>query len=321
MGVVEDVVAGAADVVKASGHLLAGVTSLVYQAGFANRALEPVVDVLHLGPLHPTQTASLGSDPLEPKLEMIPAQPAQGRPAGLRLMLERPLGADGNPLTTNLVAVGAVVNPFPAGLELFMLTGRFELASGPHDVPDAWAVTVQARQGDIPDAITDRRQRITVTLQSSYNAAATDSYGARMNTPGGGPVGTAFPIPNGLGSGPWVPDAVRDAVYSMDPFRSGFELEQLVDRRADIGRAGLQARFHSNPYIERRWFVHDLIGISKGPITTVGFMLAIAGGNGPVQVTVTDFRIYRVRRGILDVLGTLPFVGSSVAGVLNDMRL
>jgi hypothetical protein len=321
MGVIDDVVAGAADVVKATGHLLAGVTTLIYQAGFENRALDPVVDVMHLGPLHPTQTASLGSDPLGPKLEMVPAQPAQGRPAGLRLKLARPLGADGTPLTTEAVAVGAVVHPFPPGLDLFMLTGRFELAEGPHGMPDAWAVTIQARQGDIPDTITDRRQRITVTLQSSYNAAATDPYGARMNTPGGGPPGTPYPIPSGLGSGPWVPEAVRDGLYSMEPFRSGFKLEQLVDRRADIGRAGLHARIHSNPYIERRWFVHDLIGISKGPITTAGFMLAIAGGNGPVEVTVTDFRIYRVRRGIFDVLTALPFVGGAVAGVLNDMRV
>ena len=321
MGVIDDVVAGTADVVKASGHLLAGVTTLVYQAGFANRAMDPVVDVLQLGPLHLTQTTNLGSDPLESKLEMIPAQPAQGRPAGARLKLARPLGVDGAPLTTETIAVGAVVHPFPASLELFMLTARYELAEGPHGVPDAWAATVQARQGDIPDTITDRHQRIVVTLQSSYNAAATDSYGARMNTPGGGPPGTPYPIPSGLGSGPWVPIAVRDAVYSMEPFRSGFGLELLVDRRADAGRAGLHARFHSNPYTERRWFAHDLIGITKGAITTAGFMLAIAGGNGPVAITVTDVRIYRVRRGILDVLGTLPFVGNAVAGVLNDMRV
>lgn len=318
---IDDVVAGAVDVVKASGHLLAGVTSLVYQAGFTNRAMDPLVDVLGLGPLQLTQTANLGADPLEAKLDMIPAQPAQGRPAGARLTLERPLGADGSPLTTETIAVGLVGNPFPAGLDLFMITGRFELAEGPHEVPDAWAVTVQARQGDVPDTITDRRQRITVTLQSSYNAAASDLYGARMNTPGGAPPGTPYPIPSGLGSGPWVPEAVRDAVYSMEPFRSGFELELLVDRRADIGRAGLHARFHSNPYIERRWFVHDLIGVSKGAINTAGFMLAIAGGNGPAAVTITDFRIYRVRRGILDVLGTLPFAGNAIAGVLNEMRV
>jgi hypothetical protein len=44
-------------------------------------------------------------------------------------------------------------------------------------------------------------------------------------------------------------------------------------------------------------------------------------GNGPVAVTVTDFRIYRVRRGILDVLGTFTIVGNAVAGILNDMRV
>jgi hypothetical protein len=70
-----------------------------------------------------------------------------------------------------------------------------------------------------------------------------------------------------------------------------------------------------------RWFVHDLIGVSKGAITCAGFMVAIAAGDGPVAVTVTEFRIYRVRRGILDVFGTLPVVGSAVAGVLNDMRV
>ena len=319
MGVFEDVVASTGEIVKATGHLLAGVTTLVYDAGFADRAMHPVLDVLNMGELHLTQGASLGNDPLDPKLEIIPAQPALGRPWGARLTLERPLGADGTPLATGTIGVGAVVDSFPPGLELFMITARFELADGPHGTGHTWAATVQARQGEILDTITDHRQRIVVSLQSAYNTAAAD-YGARMNTPGGAPPGTPYPIPTGLGTGPWLPNAVRDVVYSQDPYRSQFQLELLVDRRADVGRAGLHSRFHSNPFMQRRWFAHDLIGVNKGTITCAGFVLAIAAGNGPVTVTVTEFRIYRIRRGLLDVLGEFPIIGSAVAGVLNDIR-
>jgi hypothetical protein len=49
-------------------HLLTGHATLVYQAGFVDRNLEPKVDLLNLGCLHLTQSSSLHGDPLQPKL-------------------------------------------------------------------------------------------------------------------------------------------------------------------------------------------------------------------------------------------------------------
>jgi hypothetical protein len=316
-----DVFAGVAqDTVKATAELLVGRTSLLYQAGFASRAMDPVHDPLHLGPLHLTQSVNFGNDPVSPKLVMVPAAPAQGRPAGARLTVQWPLDSEGNPVvSTDGFIVGTAVHPFPPGLDLFKITARFEMAEGPHGVSDAWAAVLNVRKGAIPDTITDRKERIAVTLQAAFNSAA-GTHGAKMNTPNGAPPGTAYPIPRGLGGGAFVPEAVRDAVYSMEPFRSGFTLELLVDRRADIARAGLTARFHSHQHVERRWFVHDLVGISKGTISAAGLNIAIVGGTGPASVTVTDFRIYSIRRGIFDALGTLPLIGTEIAGVLADVR-
>ena len=51
MGILDVMGAVAQDSVKATAELLVGRNSLVYQAGFANRDMEPVHDPLHLGPL------------------------------------------------------------------------------------------------------------------------------------------------------------------------------------------------------------------------------------------------------------------------------
>jgi len=331
-----DLFAGTADVVKAVGQLLSGRTELVYQAGFLayqpNFAhpspdwfsaqdvlpvIEPTVDLFHLGHLQFTQSSSLDGHPLEPNVAMVPADWNQGILPGVRLQMQRP--SDVDPKVA--VGVGAVVYPFPSGLDLFKVTVGFQLAQPANDQANRFACVVAARKGGVPDTVMDpRTERISATLHWSYNATA-GHYEAQVNTPAGAPLGTPFPIQMGKGGHPPVPTTVRNAVYSMQPGPSLFELELLINRGTNVARVRLTAfNYTSHPYVEEWWFVHELIPASAGDMSAVGFGLSIPGdgGNGPVAVTIRKFEIHNVRRGMMDVLTTLSVPRSVLAGLSND---
>lgn len=121
----------------------------------------------------------------------------------------------------------------------------------------------------------------------------------------------------GAGSGEPFPQAVTDWLVSSECGRETsateavFSLELIVDRRAQDAFATIRARLvpdaAGREHGEARAFEHSFLDPLKGPITAAGFSLAVNNGDGPVCVTVRDFRIYGLtpgRRGTR-LLGTI----------------
>jgi hypothetical protein len=281
--------------------LLVGRPRLLYRAGF-HEGLQPVVDLLGLGPLRPIWTANLGADE-PPGMRELLIDPLV--PAGLvRLSHQRPPGV------TGLNGVGLGVYPIPASLTYYRARGTFIGAWGPREMPDTWAVVVMTREGTMPDPST-RDTQVPITVQSTWEAtagrAAAGDRGARMNTVGGAPVGTPYPFPPT--GGPFFPRNVVYALYSgtpgdpVSPPQSEFSLAQTIDRIGERGQARVDAFRDgvvgsSNAYLEVRDFIHPFIPLTS-PITatsnvigTIGVFLANAGGDGPCEVRVKGFTIH-----------------------------
>src|SRR5688500_14821447 len=85
-------------------QFLVGQPRLVYQAGFADRNLGPVVDVFHLGPMHVTTTNAIPvSDEM---MDMIPASAALPNGAA-RFTIRRPAS-----IPSATIGIGPAVHPF-----------------------------------------------------------------------------------------------------------------------------------------------------------------------------------------------------------------
>jgi hypothetical protein len=302
-------------------QLFVGQPRLLYQAGFADRNLAPVLDPLHLGPMRLTTTNAIPvSDDM---MDMIP--PSSALPHGAaRFTIRRPSSGP-----SGTIGIGPVVHPFPSNLEVFRISATFSRPLGPHGPTDSWAVVVHAREGCVPDTAT-RDTRITVTLQSAFDIED-NVPGARMNTVGGAPVGTTPPFGTGKGNGEFIPndvfnqlflssgtiaaapaDHTADELELPQPSReSVFTLDLLVDRVASVGHATLYVRaaegedgYIADPgpgyligYSENRPFIHPYIPFAPANVIgAAGINIALAASNGPASVTLRDFRIYGLTR-------------------------
>ena len=223
---------------------MVGRTFLLYRAGFKDWNLEPAYDQLELGPLQLSTSANLASWPaFVPTVTMIPASLPDRPFGGARFALARPIAPADRPLD-GTISLGAVVHPFPAGVDIFTVTATFEAPAGPAGEGDTWAVVVHARAGGVADTAT-RDTRIAVTLQSAWNAHTLVAFrsvrGARMNTVGGAPPGEPYTM--GSGGGEWLPQTVCEWLLSpAEGTTSVFRLELLVDRKAHVGQAWIEAR-------------------------------------------------------------------------------
>lgn len=276
---------------------------LIYRAGF-HEGLQPVVDVLGLGPLKPTWSPGFGTEEPAGMRELL-VDPLF--PEGMvRLRIQRPSGVTGT------LAVGLGVYPVPANLTHYRVRGTFIGAFGPDGMSDSWAVVVMTRAGTMPDTSV-RETQVPVTVQSSWEATAgrgAGARGARMNTVGGAPVGTTYPYPQGSGTGPFMPRNVVNALYSgtpsdlLPPPQSEFSLAQLLDRTSEVGETRLDAFQNLVPvsggdvYLEARDFINPFIPAinpilnTANVIGTISAEIAIAGSNGPCEVRLKGFTIH-----------------------------
>lgn len=317
---------------------MVGTHRFLYQAGFADENFAPVVDPLCLGPLQRVTSPGVYGHPVE----MLPISP--GRPHGAaRFTVSRP-----PTVPTGRVALGAVVPKFPPKLSIFRVIATYARPEGIHAEGNSWAAVLQTRRGG-PE-IDDRPHKILTTLQAAWNPDPRPGRaGAKMNTP--------LPI-QGQGAGVWIPQPVFEQLYPLAPPPAMaaltdddtppppppppdpdpvFALQQDVDRSAGSGRATLFVKaigtgyvLHPGPgfvvsYHESREFTHPFMPFTDGTTPNVigaaGFLIAVAGGQGPASVTVQDFRIYGLtgRDLMLDIMG-VNWMPERVVGMLRGAR-
>jgi hypothetical protein len=338
MTLADRVVEAGQEILTGFAQLLVGQPRLLYQAGFADRNLQPVFDPLHLGPLQRTATPGLAIT--DQSMEMIPPSPSRPH-GGARFTVSWPPEIQSGP-----VSLGAAVLSFPPKLNVFRIQATFSRPQGPHGEDDAWATVVHARSAGSVE-LTARDQRITVTLQSAWNAedALPGQPGVKVNTP----------LPTlGAGSGPWLPPEVYAMLFpgiaaapgpippppppDDPPSAAVFSLELRVDRRPPIGDATLYVRAVSDGYVvdpgpgylvgyaHHRTFVHPFMAFTAtdgtpNVIGAAGVGIAIARGTGPASVTVQDFRIYGLTGwDILNDLVSATWMPDGAVGVMLSVR-
>ena len=259
--------------------------TLIYQAGFADENLNPVVDLFNLGPLKWSASSNLGV-PSSAVSEFIP--PSFPRPGGVRLNLARPVDPVTGSVVTGSLGTAMVVERFPDFLSFFVLKASYELPEGPHGSGDQWAVALVAREGALNDVPANRR--IAATLQSLFRTIPV----ARLNSPF-----SNFTI---IDPGFLPPGTFAELFSSTREGKSppAFTLEIRADRSTDRVEAWLTTgtytgyRLFSNsfaPFINRSATgttpVLNTIGVAGA-----GLGITDMGGNGPVAVVLRDFRIF-----------------------------
>jgi hypothetical protein len=259
--------------------------TLIYQAGFADESLNPVVDLFGLGPLKWSASSNLGVPP-SAVLEFIP--PSFPRPGGVRLKLARPV----DPMTGSVVAgslgTAMVVERFPDFLNAFVLKAAFELPEGPHGARDQWAVALVTREGGLTDDPTNGR--VVATLQSLFRTIPV----ARLNSPF-----SNFVI---IDPGFLPPETFAELFTSTWTGKSppAFTLEVRVDRSTDRVEAWLTTstytgyRLFSNSFA---LFINKNATGTEPVLNTIGVAgaglgITEMGGNGPVAVILRDFRVF-----------------------------
>jgi len=292
---------------------------LIYQAGFATEALEPICDDTGtLGPLQLTQAPDV-SGPASDKMGISSSR--------AKFTLTRPKELSAN--VRDNCYVGAVVNPFPRSIGYFKIQATFELPTWSGSATAyGWAPVIFYRRGGV-DYWPYRDDRPTVSLRSSL---ANGVLTVQMNMPGQSTQ--IAPVV--------MPSEVAGEINSGDPVRSSFTLELLV-ARAQLGRARARVEAHTSgppgAYSVSRWFKHKLITEERASYDprnqpdltfppgdrphneqsdSVGFALAIASANeeGTASITISDFRIYQLN--LLEII--IGKIGSIFGSLLGRTR-
>lgn len=298
---------------------------LIYQAGFGDESLTPVVDPFQLGPLKWSVTSNVAVPRDTVSMTYLPPSfPETGppRPGGVRLSLSRPTDLLTGSGIVGIVGTTMVVERFPENVRTFALKATFELPVGPHGPGDQWVVVLTARSGVLIDDVTIREahyRRTTATLQSYYDASPTNpSPRARLNSP--------FALETIVDPGA-LPKVTYDELFNpvvtaVTERGPSFRMEVKVDRSTDRAEAWLFTSTYTGFRLFRSLFAPFVHPASGAPnvISVAGAGLAIGttGGNGPVAVTLRDFRIH-ARVGSQDPWSSLRDLGA--VAVLTPFRV
>jgi hypothetical protein len=298
---------------------------LIYQAGFGDESLTPVVDPFHLGPLKWSVTSNLAVPRDTVSMTYIPPSfPEAGppRPGGVRLSLTRPIDLLTGSGILGIVGTTMVVERFPENVHTFALKATFELPVGPHGPGAQWVVALMARPGALIDDLTVREannRRITATLQSYYDTSPSNpSPRARLNSP--------FDLETIVDPGvlPRVTyDELFNPVVTATTERGPvFRMEMRVDRNTDRAEAWLFTSTYTGYRLFRSLFAPFVHPASGAPnviaVAGAGLAIGTTGGNGPVAVTLRDFRLYG-RVGPRQPWSTLRELGA--VAVLTPFRI
>jgi hypothetical protein len=251
---------------------------LIYRTDFASRGYPASTDDYHLGPLHQTESTI-------PGVTAGGAMTHVASPPGAHLQVTRLVtdpATDEGGATKDDCYHGAVAENFPHYLHCFKIRATFELPEWDSNAPEyGWALVVIARRGDATVGTTSD-DRVAVTLRSFKNATGT---GAILNVPGGTALTPKVNLP---------PQLYSDIYKSHDPVRSTFTIELLIDQIDHQARAGLEAfSAVTGSFTQRYWFTHPLMATTP-KVDAVGFVVAVARGQGTASAIIRDFSVYRL---------------------------
>ncbi|HYX47848.1 MAG TPA: hypothetical protein VE820_13650 [Sphingomicrobium sp.] len=230
---------------------------LAYLASFPNGSLNPSVDMLNAGPMHPGDTGVLNSNPT-----------LQAVPGGIRVGISRPADLPPDVIPANGLWA-TPVNFGPGSISRIKATYIAPIGPLPGG---GFAIGINAKTGGSDDLPTDTRIAVTVNVRPGFLV--------RLNVPFGAVETTNMVLPQ----------SAKDAIFSpTDP--QPFTLELTIDRTSGKGTAKLTV---SDQVYTLTFTLSDFLADGGPPVSAVGPGIAV-NANAPGQtasVVVRDFRIY-----------------------------
>jgi hypothetical protein len=230
---------------------------LAYQATFPNGSLNPSIDKLNAGPMHPGDTGIPNSNPT--------IQPA---PGGIRVGVTRPADLPPDFIPANGLWA-TPVNFGPGSVSRIRATYIAPIGPLPGG---GFAIGINAKTGGKDDLSTDTRIAVTVNVRPGFLV--------RFQVPFGSVETTNMVLPQ----------AAKDAIYSAtDP--QPFTIDLTMDRTNGKATAKLTV---ADQVYTLAFTLADFLADGGPAITAVGPGLAV-NANAPGQtasVVVRDFRIY-----------------------------
>ena len=232
--------------------------TLAYLASFPGGSLEPALDKLRLGPMHPGDPLIPDSNPTVSALD-----------GEVLLSIHRPLGLSPDEIPAESIFARPV--EFGPG-SVVRIRATFIAPVGPYTTTGGFAIGVGARIGGKDDLPLEPRVFTTVNVRPNQLVRFQVPFGATA------PTNTD------------LPQAVKDAIFSTtDP--QPFTIELTIDRKLGTATAKLMV-------IDQAFTLHftlaDFLADGGPTITAVGPGIAV-NSNAPGQtasVRVRDFRIY-----------------------------